>query len=143
MSSPVVIHTFTAPGGEPFSLEKLDANIAAIVSAINALAAEPLLQLGVTPGVLSGYMPVTGGSFFGQISAPSILVGPPEGPQADVVTTADAATTALRGLVKQIAAVADLGQGISNPPTQAQVQAIQAKINELLAAARAAAVLAP
>jgi hypothetical protein len=102
-----------------------------------------LLQLGVTPAVAAGYMPVTGGSFFGQISAPSILVGPPEGPQVDVITTADAATAALRGLVKQIAAIADLSQGISSPPTQAQVEAIQAKLNALLAGARAAEQLEP
>lgn len=34
---------------------------------------------------------------------------------------------------KRIEAVADLTQSISNPPTQAQVQAIQDKVNELLA----------
>lgn len=33
-----------------------------------------------------------------------------------------------------IAAIAHLTQAISNPPTQAEVQAIQAKINELIAA---------
>ena len=138
MSAPVIVHTFTAPGGEPFSLTALDANIAAIVAAINALAAEPLLQLGVTPGVSAGYMPVTGGTFQGQITAPSILVGPVAGPQYDVVTTNSAATTAAKGIVKMAAAVADLAQAISNPPTQAEVTAIQNKINALLAALRTA-----
>ncbi len=33
---------------------------------------------------------------------------------------------------KRIEAVADLTQTISNPPTQAEVQAIQDKVNELL-----------
>ena len=33
---------------------------------------------------------------------------------------------------KRIEAVADLTQTISNPPTQAEVQAIQDKLNELL-----------
>lgn len=33
---------------------------------------------------------------------------------------------------KRIEAVADLTQSISNPPTQAEVQAIQDKVNELL-----------
>ena len=37
---------------------------------------------------------------------------------------------------KRIVAVADLTQTISNPPTQAEVQAIQNKINELLQALR-------
>ena len=108
------------------------------MAAINALAAEPLLQLGVTPGVSAGYMPVTGGTFQGQITAPSILVGPVAGPQYDVVTTNSAATTAAKGIVKMAAAVADLAQAISNPPTQAEVTAIQNKINALLAALRTA-----
>lgn len=136
MTTPVIVHSFTAPGGQPFSLVALDATIAAIVAAINALAAEPLLQLGVTPGVSAGYMPVTGGTFQGQITAPSILVGPVAGPQYAVVTTNDAATTALRGAVKMAAAVVNLTQAISNPPTQAEVTAIQNKINEFIAALR-------
>ncbi len=37
---------------------------------------------------------------------------------------------------KRIEAVNDLTQTISNPPTQAQVQAIQDKVNELLQALR-------
>ncbi len=46
--------------------------------------------------------------------------------------------TRLIALTKQIAAVADLNQTISNPPTQAEVQAISDKIDELLAAMRTA-----
>ena len=38
----------------------------------------------------------------------------------------------------QGAAVADLSQTISNPPTQAEVQNIQAKVNELLGSLRTA-----
>ena len=41
------------------------------------------------------------------------------------------------------AAVADLTQVISNPPTQAEVNTIQTKVNALLAALRAAGSLAP
>ena len=41
-----------------------------------------------------------------------------------------------------IAAVADLNQTITNPPTQAEVQAISDKIDEILAAARLAGTLA-
>lgn len=51
------------------------------------------------------------------------------------------ASTSQRGTVKMAEAVADLTQIISNPPTQAQVQAIQTKINALLASLRAAGVL--
>ncbi|MGI9485411.1 MAG: hypothetical protein ACR2RF_05925 [Geminicoccaceae bacterium] len=46
------------------------------------------------------------------------------------------ATTANSGNVGQTAAVADLNQTISNPPTQAEVQAISDKIDEFLAAQR-------
>lgn len=42
----------------------------------------------------------------------------------------------------QAAAVADLNQTISDPPTQAEVQAISDKIDELLAALRAAGLMA-
>lgn len=40
-----------------------------------------------------------------------------------------------------IAAIADLNQTITNPPTQAEVQAISDKIDEILAAMRAAETL--
>lgn len=46
-------------------------------------------------------------------------------------------------LAAKIAAVADLNQTISNPPTQAEVQAITDKIDELLGAARTATALLP
>lgn len=60
----------------------------------------------------------------------------------EVLTTAqatallDAATVPLRGVVKQTAAVADLSQTITDPPTQAEVQAISDKIDEWLAKER-------
>ena len=38
-------------------------------------------------------------------------------------------------LLAEIAALAPLTQTIDNPPTQAQVQAIQAKVNEIIVAA--------
>ena len=107
MAAPVIILTFAAPGAQPFQLSLLDANFAALVAAINALAAEPLLQLGVTPGVAAGFMPVTGGAFVGQITAPSMLIGPVEGPQVDVLTRADLATTGLAGVVKKAIANVD------------------------------------
>ena len=107
------------------------------------LAAEQLLQLGVTPGVYSGYMPVTGGTFQGQITAPSVLMGPVGGTQYEVVTKNSFATTAAAGIVKQMAAIADISTSISNPPTQAEVTAIKDKVNALLAAARTALLLTP
>jgi hypothetical protein len=143
MSSPVIIQNFTTPGGQPFSLVALDDNFAAIVAAVNELSTTPLLQLGATPGVFSGYLPLTGGSLAGQISAPSMLIGPPGGPFDAVIHAANLATTAAAGLVKKMAAVADLATAISNPPTQAEVTEIRDKINALLAAARTALQLTP
>lgn len=48
------------------------------------------------------------------------------------------ASTTLPGRNTQAAAVADLNQTISATPTQAEVQAISDKVDELLAALRAA-----
>ncbi len=48
------------------------------------------------------------------------------------------ASTTLPGRVKKAAAVADLNQDISASPTEAEVQAISDKIDELLAVLRAA-----
>ena len=143
MSGPVIILNFTTPGGQPFSLAALDANFAAIVAVINEHSTTPLLQLGATPGVFSAYLPLTGGSLAGQISAPSMLIGPPAGPFDAVIHAGSLATTAAAGLVKKMAAVADLATAISNPPTQAEVTEIKDKINALLAAARTAAMLMP
>jgi hypothetical protein len=49
-------------------------------------------------------------------------------------TLLDLATTLLQGVVKQTANVADLNQTISDPPTQTQVQNIDDKVDEILAA---------
>jgi len=54
----------------------------------------------------------------------------------------DDATTSLKGVVNEAAAVADLSQTISSPPTQAEVQAISDKIDELLGVMRTAGLLA-
>lgn len=141
MSTPVIVPVF-GPQGEPFSLDSLNSALSAIVAAVNALAAEPVLQLGVIPGNQPQYMPITGGSFAGGISAPSVLIGPVGGTQHPAVTRNDAATAAARGVVLLAAAVADLTQAISNPPTQAEVQAISDTVDALLAALRAAGSLA-
>lgn len=106
MATPVIVLTF-GPNGQPFSIDGMNDNFAAIVAAINALAAEPLLQLGVTPGNLSGYMPITGGSFQGQITAPSVLIGPVAGPQYAGLTVNDLASTGAPGVVKKALANVD------------------------------------
>ncbi len=70
-------------------------------------------------------------------------------PTFNSISVADDATTrsnlglGTMAIANEIAAVADLSQTISNPPTKAEVENIQNKINELLAAARAASHLAP
>lgn len=45
-------------------------------------------------------------------------------------------------LVTDVSAIADLDQTIEDPPTQAEVQAISDKIDELLAALRGAGLIA-
>ncbi len=106
MTTPVIVQKFGTEDAE-FSLQALNQNFAALVAAINALAADTVLQLGVTPGNLNGYLPITGGTVLGQITAPSVLVGPVGGAQYPVLTTNDAATTGARGPVKQAAANVD------------------------------------
>lgn len=66
------------------------------------------------------------------------------------VTRADSVITALVDLrgqtmlrqIRQAVAVANLSQSISNPPTQAEVTAIQTKVNDLLNALRTAGLIA-
>lgn len=60
------------------------------------------------------------------------------GATGDVVGTGDTASTTTAGVVLQAAAVTDLAQTISDPPTQADVQALSDKVDELLAAMRTA-----
>lgn len=106
MSTPIVIPNFGA-SGQPFSLDALNEALAAIVASINALSADPLLQYGVTPGNNSSYLSTIGGSLLGQLTAPSILVGPVGGTQYAVVTLNDLATTAVPGVVKKATLNAD------------------------------------
>lgn len=63
----------------------------------------------------------------------------------DGVSNFTFSTTGLGTIVthNQAAAVADLNQTISNPPTQAEVQAISTKVDELLDSLRTAGILAP
>lgn len=127
----------------PLTREKINENFQALMALINTLAGEVVVQFNNAPGNDgSQFVPKTGGAFFGQITAPSLLVGPNEGTKHPVLTTDSAATEAVRGAVRMAAEVADLTQSISNPPTQSEVQAIQAKVNALLAALRTAGMVA-
>lgn len=141
MTTPVIVQKF-GPEDASFSLDALNQNFAAMVAAINALAAETVLQLGVTPGNLSGYLPITGGTLAGQLTAPSMLVGPVGGTQYPVVTTNDAATAGVRGVVKQAAANVDASASAvavasanaaaqTGAYVQADVQTIATLANEL------------
>lgn len=125
---------------EPFTLEKLNSNFEQMVAAINALSADQLLTLGTPAGALE-YVPVTGGSFAGQIAAPSVVVGPP-GAAQPVVTLGDVADETDLGIVKRAAAQADAASSavaVAAPDApaqtagyvQADVQAIATLANEL------------
>jgi len=59
-----------------------------------------------------------------------------------VVTQALLATPSAAGAVKQAAVRADVNQTISNPPTQAEVQALSDAFDDLLAKLRTAGLLA-
>ena len=50
------------------------------------------------------------------------------------IMTACPATSAAKGTVLQIPNIAAISGSVSNPPTQAQVQAIQDKLNAVIAA---------
>jgi len=129
----VVIERFTQ--NNPADINKLNANFAALVGAINALVGDSLLELSPAPGNDGGvYLPIAGGTLLGQLQAPSILVGPNGGNKYEVITTDDTATAAKEGIVLAAANVAQLAQAVSNPPTQAEVQALSDKVDELLAA---------
>lgn len=117
----------------PLDYDKLNANMQAIVAAINALAGDDVLQLGVVVDDSPQYMPKAGGTFLGQVAAPSMLVD-----SSPVVTQATVATAGARGSVKQAAAVAALTQSISASPTQGQVQNIQTALNAVITAMKAA-----
>lgn len=59
----------------------------------------------------------------------------------DLIGSGNTASVASAGVVLQATAVSDLGQNISDPPTETEVQAISDKIDELLASLRTAGVV--
>lgn len=54
------------------------------------------------------------------------------GANGDIIGNEDYATTTEYGVVKKMVNIADLNQTITNPPTQAEVQALSDKIDALL-----------
>lgn len=131
---PLVIAEFDE-NENPFSVEKLNDILKALAGTINSLAGETLVQFSPTnPDDGTGYAQLAGATFLGQISAPSILIGPADGQKYDAVSMNDQATPAKLGIVKQAANVAQLAQAITSPPTQAEVEAIQTALNDLLTA---------
>lgn len=132
---PVILHRFDEDN--PLELAKVNANFQALVAAINALAGENAVQLGVVIDDSPQYMPKTGGTFLGQVAAPALLVN-----GAAVVTTATAATGSVRGAVKQAATLAAMATAISNPPTQAQVTELRDLANTIIARLKAAEAMA-
>ncbi len=126
---------------EPFTLVKLNANFANMAAAVNALAADQMLQVGGAPGGPGTWVPVTGGQFYGQIGAPSVLIGPVGGTQYSALTTGDLATTAAVGVVKKAAASADAAGAAGATYVQAQAQAVLDELRDLKAKLRTAGVL--
>jgi hypothetical protein len=82
------------------------------------------------------------------VEAPQAL-GPTSDPTFNTINVVDDSTTrdnlglGEMAIADRIAAITDLAQTISNPPTQTEVQDISNKIDELFAAMRAAAHLVP
>lgn len=107
----------------PFTLDKLNTSLANIVGAINALAQDSLLNLSPAAGNDGNiYVPKAGGGFEGQISAPSIVVGPSGGPYSSVILKAD------------VNGVGNLALVASGAYDQAELQQVIDKLNVLIAA---------
>lgn len=112
----------------------------------------PLQQQGAPQGFGPVVIPVPGQlhSLDGMLG-PDIAVVTAASLNGVAVSATPAANTLTLGVTgvgsmaqrNAIGAVADLNQTISSPPTQAEVQAITDKIDELLAAMRTAAHLTP
>lgn len=121
---PTVVHQFN--DANPFDVDKLNDSLAALVGAVNALAGDSQVQLSPAPGNDGSFgVPVAGGGFLGQISAPSILVGDPEGTQYLVLTKED------------VLSIATLGSIASGTYQQSELQAVIDKLDALIGALKA------
>lgn len=128
--------------GEPFTLDKLNANFANLAGAVNALASDQMLLVGAVPGGDTRWVPTTGGQFYGQIGAPSLVLGPVGGATHLAVSRGDLATVTDVGLVKQAAASANTAPAAGASYSQTQVQALLDELRDLKAKLRTAGVLA-
>jgi len=137
----VVIEKFDETN--PFSIAKLNNNLSAIVAVINTVMGDTQLQFGTTPSGNPTSLPITGGTLLGQLTVPSLLVGPSVGPKYEPITTNDSATEIVAGIVRRAANVAQLSQAISATPSQAEVQALTDAFDALLAALVASEVMSP
>ncbi|MEJ1355741.1 MAG: hypothetical protein RPU39_13770 [Candidatus Sedimenticola sp. (ex Thyasira tokunagai)] len=115
MTLPIIMQEFSEE--VPPDYATLNANFRVLVATINSLVGATVIQFGAPNGDQT-FVPAAGGRFAGQVSAPSILVGPEEGPLKPVITKA--------------AAVPLLNQTISDPPTAAECQALTDKVDYLL-----------
>lgn len=110
----------------PFTMDKLNDSLANIVGAINALAQDSLLTLTPAAGADGSlYVPVAGGAFAGQISAPSVVQGPVGGPYSSLIAQ------------NALDAVNTLGTTASGTYTQAELQAVIDKLDALITALKA------
>jgi hypothetical protein len=154
-------------------LSDIEHNLSVLAQALSNISSEQIVSGAVGDNQTnSAYMPKTGGSFSGAISAPSISVAgeavainsslsnyalqswvtdnyyqitqlyTKTETDAAIAAATPSATTTVEGLVKQAAAVADLNQDISAAYVEAEVQAISDKVDALLAALRTSGALA-
>lgn len=129
---PVIIEKFDEIN--PFSIEKVNKNFAAIVAVINTALGNSQLQFGTTPTSDPTHLPISGGTLLGQLTAPSIYIGPAGGAKYEPITTNNTATPIKAGILKQAANIAELAQVISATPTQEEVQALSDGVDALIAA---------
>ena len=99
---------------EPMTLDKMNSNFASVIGALNSLAGSQLLQLGPAAGGDGTVVPVSGGAFLGQVSFPSVMIGPTGGTMYLAVTMGDIATPTDLGVAKQCAVSADTAGAVAS-----------------------------
>jgi len=127
----------------PFSIDKVNANFAAIAAVVNSALGDTQLQFGSTPNANPEFLSIMGGTLLGQLTAPSLLIGTMKETKYPVVTTKDKAKIDKVGLIKQAAKVALLSQTISATPSQSEVQAISTALDGLISALISSEIMSP
>ena len=136
MAASVSLPDFSDPAD--ITPEQLNEVFQGLVAAVNSLAGSEIITYGTPVNPDPTYVPRAGGRFDGEVIAPSILIGASGQPLHPVVTTKDKASTNAEGITRIASEVANVSESVSSPPTQAEVEVIAQKVNELLAALRAA-----